>query len=247
MLPVNDSPGDPARTLRQAFGDCLYSAAERMAHSGNVLEVRVLQAGTVVTGIVGGDAADAQRPVKFRVYIRNLTARMEGECSCGERGVCVHVAAVSIVAVKTMIADAADEQRPDNRTARAGSAPKAMSAGAPTQQLCYLLEKVVTDATGAFVEIRVSVWVAQRGADVGSILADSACAFAPRLSRGASSAGAGVEFPRYVDDQDRQILQLLAPDCEAPWMLRGPAGSGLLLQIAATGRAFWRSLRQQPV
>src|SRR5882724_8789999 len=111
MLPVNDSSGDPARRLRQAFGDSLYSAAELMAHGGHVLEIRVLQAGNVVTGIVGADAADAQRAAKFRVYIRNLTAKMEGECSCGARGVCVHVAAVSIVAVRTMGAAGADGQR----------------------------------------------------------------------------------------------------------------------------------------
>src|SRR5438067_10114541 len=48
---VNDSSGDPARKLRQAFGDTLYSAAEQVADSGNVLEIRVLQGGNVVTGI----------------------------------------------------------------------------------------------------------------------------------------------------------------------------------------------------
>src|ERR1700719_2737131 len=114
MLPVNDSSGDPARRLRQAFGDSLYNAAERVAQGGSVLEIRVLQGGNVVTGIVGADASDAQRAARFRVYIRNPTARMEGECSCGERGVCVHVAAVSIVAARTMDAGAADGQRPNS-------------------------------------------------------------------------------------------------------------------------------------
>src|SRR3979490_2430049 len=113
MLPVNDSPSDPARRLRQAFGDSLYSAAEQVAHSGSVLENRVLQAGNVGNGLVGRDAPGA---TKFRVYIRNLTAKMEGECSCGERGVCVHVAAVSIVAGETMNPDAADGQRRERRT-----------------------------------------------------------------------------------------------------------------------------------
>jgi superfamily II DNA or RNA helicase len=270
MLPVNDSSGDPARRLRQAFGDSLYSAAERVAGSGNVLEVRVLQAGSVVTGIVGADAADAQRLARFRVYIRNLTANMEGECSCGERGVCVHVAAVSIVAARTMNPDAADGQRRDSRPVRAGGfdsgvAPQGPTTlpldaastrrqrnglplqSAPAQQLCYLLEKVAADGAGTFSEIRVSVWVAQRGADVGTIIPGSACAFAPRFSRGVPTAGTGLEFPRYVDGVDREILQVLAAGFDGPWMLRGEVGAGLLLRIAATGRSFWQSLQGRPL
>src|SRR5438094_10143749 len=93
---VSDSSSDPARAHLQIFGDSLYSAAERIVQAGRVLEVRVLQAGNVVTGIVGADAAEAARASRFRVYIRNLAAKIEGECSCGERGGCVHVAAVSI-------------------------------------------------------------------------------------------------------------------------------------------------------
>jgi superfamily II DNA or RNA helicase len=248
MLPVNDSLSNPARKLRQAFGDSLYTAAERVAHGGNVLEIRVLQAGNVVTGIVGADAADPQRAAKFRVYIRNLTAKMEGECSCGERGVCVHVAAVSIVAAQTMAADASDERRRDTPPARArgvdsGMAPRnAALQSAPAQQLCYLLEKVRGNGSSVFSEIQVSVWVAQRGADVGSIIPGSACAFASRLSRGVSSAGTALEFPRYVEAQDREILQVLAPGSDGPWAPGGDVGAGLLLRIAATGRAFWQSL-----
>ena len=268
MLPVNDSSGDPARRLRQAFGDSLYNAAERVAHGGSVLEVRVLQGGNVVTGIVGADASDAQRAAKFRVYIRNPTARMEGECSCGERGVCVHVAAVSIVAARTMDAGAADGQRTNSLRAgglvcstaqRSGAGlpldpastrrPRVSSAvqSAPAQQLCYLLERVAADGAATFSEIRVSVWVAQRRADVGSIVPQSACAFAPRLSRGPSSAGACVEFPRYVDSHDREILEALAPGSDGPWVLRSEVGAELLLRMAATGRAFWQSLEGRPL
>jgi superfamily II DNA or RNA helicase len=257
MLPVNDSSGDPGRRLRQAFGDTLYSAAERVAHSGKVLEIRVLQAGNVVTGVVGADAADAQRAAKFRVYIRNLTAKMEGECSCGERGVCVHVAAVSIVAARTIDADtsAADGQLRAGRPGRAagvdaGSARRRMEQplqSAPAQQLCYLLEKVAADGASAFSEIRASVWVAQRGADVGSIIPGSACPFVPRFSRGVSSAGIGLEFPRYVDSQDREVLEVLAPGSDGPWILRGEVGAELLRRIALTGRAFWQSLQGRPL
>ena len=64
MTPVNESLGssDSARSLRQALGDALYTAGDRLAESGGVLEVRVLQGGQIVTGIVGGDSASAASP-----------------------------------------------------------------------------------------------------------------------------------------------------------------------------------------
>src|ERR1700722_4045790 len=97
MIVVNESLGDPAHKFQQAFGDSLYSAADRLARSGGVLEVRVLQGGNVVTGIVGADAAGTSPATKFRVYIRGT----QGECNCGQRGTCVHVAAVSIAAARS--------------------------------------------------------------------------------------------------------------------------------------------------
>src|SRR3569833_141836 len=111
MTPVYESIGstDPARSLRQALGDALFSAADRLAEGGGVLEVRVLQGGQIVTGIVGGDSASSATSgvdagsakaggpaAKFRVYIRGA----QRECSCGARGGCVHIAAVSIVAAR---------------------------------------------------------------------------------------------------------------------------------------------------
>jgi superfamily II DNA or RNA helicase len=50
-----------------------------------------------------------------------------------------------------------------------------------------------------------------------------------------------------VDSQDRDILEILAPGSDGPWLLRGEIGAGLLLRIAATGRAFWQSLRGRPL
>src|SRR3954451_18672674 len=106
MSLVDESLGDPARTFRQSLGDALFSAADELAESGAVLEVRVLQGGQIVTGIVGGDSASmAEAPVggtvstpgaaatagaqvsgkpntRYRVYIRGA----QRECSCGSRG-----------------------------------------------------------------------------------------------------------------------------------------------------------------
>jgi superfamily II DNA or RNA helicase len=213
MILVNESLGDPARRFQQAFGDSLYGAADRLARSGGVLEVRVLQGGNVVTGIVGADAAGT----KFRVYIRGT----QGECNCGERGVCVHVAAVSIAAART------GGEKPPAQLHPVSQRPAGLASQSTlAQQLCYLLERVTAERLGG---LRVSVWVAQRSTGVGSIVPGSACAFAPRR---ASVAGA-FEFPRYVDSQDREILPALPTD---------DAGADVLLRVIATGRAFLGSL-----
>jgi superfamily II DNA or RNA helicase len=78
--------------VRDFFGQSLYSAAVGLVESGAVRDVRILQGGTVVTGVVG----------KHRVYIRRPglggNGRLEGECNCHERSPCVHVAAVAIAA-----------------------------------------------------------------------------------------------------------------------------------------------------
>ena len=158
--------------------------------------------------------------------------------------------------MRTLNAGAAEGRREDARprveSADLPSDPQRRRAGSalqsgPAQQLCYLLEKVPVNGDGAFSEIRASVWVAQRGADVGSIIPGTACSFAPRFSRGVSSAGAGLEFPRYVDGRDRDILELLATGSDGSWLLRGEVGAELLMRMAATGRAFWRSLQGRPL
>ena len=77
MTPVNESlgSGDSARSLRQALGDALYTAGDRLAESGGVLEVRVLQGGQIVTGIVGGDSAS---PGGGAVSTLGAAANVEG-------------------------------------------------------------------------------------------------------------------------------------------------------------------------
>jgi superfamily II DNA or RNA helicase len=101
----------------------------------------------------------------------------------------------------------------------------------PAQQLCYLLEVEGEALRG----IRVSVWVAQRGTDVGSIVPGSACAFALRRA----SIASAFEFPRYVDQADREILPVLP---------EGALGSlELLMRIVSTGRAFLGALGGTPL
>lgn len=227
---VSETGGDPARKLQQAFGNSLYSAADRLAQSGGVLEVRVLQGGNVVTGIVDAAATDAtpgaKSGAKYRVYIRGA----QKECNCGDRGVdgvCVHVAAVSIVAARKDGGRAAPQSRPAGLPAGIVAAP-----GGPGQQICYLL--MADRGSGG---VRVSVWVAQKGAGVGSIVPESACAFALRRA----SIASAFEFPRYVDRLDREILPAL------PAMATDTVGADVLLRVIGTGRAFLESLGGAPL
>jgi superfamily II DNA or RNA helicase len=62
-----------------------------------------------------------------------------------------------------------------------------------------------------------------------------------------ASAG-GTEFPRYVNDSDRNILKSLTSNAaghtraEGSWEIAGEDGGHLLRQIITTGRAFWQTL-----
>ena len=53
----------------------------------------------------------------------------------------------------------------------------------------------------------------------------------------------GNDFPRYVDSEDRQILQLLLSQrTDGPWLLRDTEGTTLLNLVIATGRARWQTI-----
>jgi superfamily II DNA or RNA helicase len=256
---VIDSVTDPLNQLHKTFGAQLYSAAERLVDIGCVFDVRILQAGATVTGTAGTDPQATPHAAKHRVYIRyqNQTGQsragrlprddasqgldgltIEGECSCGERSPCIHIAAVSIAAAK-------NARKPPIDHRHTGIVPSPQrSAYSPTrsapvlqQQLCYLFSKPVTSGLETTGEFQLSVWVGQSAAG-GRIDPDNAHRFSPRPS------AENNEFPRYVDAQDRKILQaLIAQHIDGPWELRGAAGADLLLQAVATGRAHWQSLQ----
>ena len=214
--------------LLEVFGERLFSAAEQLVTAGRVLDVRILQGGSVVTGVV---------ETRHRVYIRRPNGKIEGECSCNERSPCVHVAAVSIAAERSASAPAA--QAP--AVARPTVAP-ARGATAQRQRLFYLLTRSPGGA------IQISVWVGQTAARTGSLIPDSAQPFTFRSSLGAT------DFPRYVEPVDKEILKALnaaentpAGTVSAPGPLSPPgtlsAPGALSGQIVATGRAFWQTLR----
>lgn len=56
------------------------------------------------------------------------------------------------------------------------------------------------------------------------------------------------QYPRFVDECDEDILEmLLAQDSEGPWCLQGPSGAQVMQRAAASGRAFWGSVRSPPL
>jgi superfamily II DNA or RNA helicase len=224
----------------------LYDAAQRLIEIGCVLDVRILQAGCVVTGIVGEERSTTGRESKHRVYIRRPVdvridhlqgrdiddPRIEAECSCAERNPCVHIAAVSIVAARD-----ASASLPAVSRGMVGSAPSrrpdVFATEVPAQQrLLYLLQRSV--------EIQFSIWVSQSASGSEHSANEGACLFAPRSSHGTH------EFPRYVDAQDKEILAtLMTRQAEGPWQLQGDTGAELLQRALVTRRAFWRSLGSQ--
>src|SRR5271154_6432943 len=96
-----DPLAPPLAQLPSIFDTQLHRAAQQLIDLGAVSNVRVLQNGRVVTGIAG----DRQRV--YVQYQRAGALTIEGECSCGERSPCVHMAAVVITAAKISGAPAA--------------------------------------------------------------------------------------------------------------------------------------------
>src|SRR5258708_12995554 len=143
----------PLAQLQRIFDAPLHRAAQQLIDLGRVSDVRVLQNGRVVTGIAG----DRQRV--YVQYQRAGAPIIEGDCSCGERSPCVHVAAVLMTAAKIWGVPATDDRRMDLSTGRDPSLrppESALHQGAPLRQsLCYLIEP---DAVRG---LQLSAWVTQ--------------------------------------------------------------------------------------
>lgn len=247
-MQLRESPTELLRHLQQILGASLYESAEQWVENGCVSEVRVMQGGSTVTGVATGATPSGQH-ARHRVYIRYRTGpagqapAVEGECSCGERGLCVHVAAISLAAAGGAHAATVNSLPVRHQTLSQRPALAATHAApAQPQQVFYLLALRAATESVASEGVELSIWVGQSVASGKHIQSESACVFVPR-----SFAGHG-EFPRYVTTTDRTILKaLLAQRSDAPWEPQGIAGADLLRQIVATGRAYWHSLRGQPL
>ncbi len=113
---------------------------------------------------------------------------------------------------------------PPLRGVAAPPQPPVSAAGTPPlQRLCYLIQG--TGRLGG--QVQLSVWVESR---------DGACAYSPR------AASATTDYPRYVEPQDRAILEALnarRPEGD----IVGAAGFDVLRLAIATGRSRWQSLQ----
>src|SRR5882757_902535 len=249
MLKDNDAVNDAAAAsltkLRKMFGTRLYAAAELLVDTGSVFDVRTMRNGRVVAGIA---CAPNDQTAKRRVYMQyrgvdvgslgDLT--IDGECSCGEHSPCVHIAAVSIAAAKSLGRPRGNPRNePDSWLQPAHGAASQNSTA--QQLLCYLVAAPDVERrefTGAR-EFQLSVWVAQTLVGSRHIQA-GACAFVPRTSDG------NGEYPRYVDARDREILKALTVQhIDGPWDMIGATGFDLLQRAVATGRALWQSPQGQ--
>jgi superfamily II DNA or RNA helicase len=192
---------------------------------------------------------------------------MEGECSCGARSPCVHIAAVSIAAARLTQQSPADYHLGRRSGVEWPSVPGAngLTQGAVAQQaLLYLLESPHSPQThaeschagsfhagsfhaeschagsfhaGSFGTLRMTVCVGQSTAAGEHGQAKRASRFIPRFSFGT------LAFPRFVNAQDEEILRILVGEqTEGPWALRDEAGADLLRSSVETGRAYWKSL-----
>ncbi len=224
--------------LRRLFGEASCAAAEQLLAGSYVRDVRLLQGGLVVTGIVAHSSSAANA---HRVYIRRAHATrfdgLEGECSCGERAHCAHVVAVALAAMRSSAA-VATTTRP---TSTAFSV-RAAGSGSGQQQALYYLFEGVLGSDGWSDCIQVSLWIGHIPANSGSFDVASLVAFALH------AAGPHNELPRYVDARDKEIIGLLAGlRSNGPWTLQGEGGAQVFRQSAATGRAFWRSSSRAPL
>lgn len=264
---VPDSHSLPATPPPDA-GDALNRTAEELLAQGRVTDVRILQGGKVITGVIAPGAEMSARTgtatgerSRQRVYIRHpgaslttathahrmqslSTQALQVECSCGAGnpggagGHCAHVIAVSIAAERSIEPGLASRDSTPLSIPRT-SVAAVRNATAAQQRLYYLIESDTLedqcDSRGATGNLRLSIWVGQSTAGGHTMEPGSAQPFTARSSNGA--------HPRYVDEQDKEVLQLLAESAtDGTMSLSGEAGTRLLRKIVATGRGCWRSL-----
>jgi superfamily II DNA or RNA helicase len=233
--------------LREVFGERLYGAAAELVAGGSVTDVRVLQGGSVVTGVVG----------KHRVYIRRACVgggggggggKIEGECNCSGRSPCVHVAAALIAADSAGTAPGGAGRSAGVGTGIGSGAGVSTSAGVgvgsgagngagvgfgpdvgaatfaqrptATRGSPAQQQRLLYLLNTAARGLRITVWVGQsgpRGPTRYGTSPNTAQPFSLRSSLG------GTDFPRYVDASDKEILKALsATRAETSGNLGGP-------------------------
>ena len=179
--------------MSNLFDSRLEAAATQLIAGGGVTDVRILQGGGVVTGVVG----------KHRVYIRRLAggSKIEGECNCNERSPCVHVAAVALAAEKSPAAQPSGPPR----------SPVASQASPVQQQrLLYLLGPI---ASG----IQVDVFVGQPGGNGAQPFAFRSSSGANGFPRYVEAADKAILKRLGAGDTSNALLQQAGTTGRAFW------------------------------
>jgi superfamily II DNA or RNA helicase len=260
---VTEPATDPLDRLRKAFGDLLYYEAERLVEHDCVSEVRVLQSGEVTVGVA---RSDAEHGKSWRVYVRNRIgdgARhaeglgiaghvIDGECNCGQRAPCAHIAAVLIAAASRSQSVATQMHQTRQRQPPPFVAERLTGSPISRQRILYLLEPVAPRTPGVTRSygIQLTPWIVSPGIDGNRVWRERPQPFALRAVMGGERAAGDWSrlLPRYVDAQDTQILKTLAEErIDGPWELLGATGANLLRQAVATGRVSWQSLLEKPL
>lgn len=248
---------DTLDSFRDLFDAARCAAAERLVSMDCVREVRVLNGGAVIAGVVqtAGPDSSAARGRTHRVYVTLQSAsadpsvryrNMEAECGCSDPAPCVHVLAV------LMSAGRSESRAPARRASIQGQArasgparvPPPSSSATSRQRLYYVLEP-----RGAG-ELGLSIWVGQSTASDNNLpQPGSARPFAHRALAYSSTGTQNLsDLPRYVDAEDVAVLGFLRfRDSDASWQPAQPLTAEQIRQIVDTGRAFWRSLQTAPL
>ncbi len=228
--------------LQRELGQSLYRQGLELAENDRVFNVRELSGGGIVTGLVARSDDPGCRTAAnaYRVYIQLTAQGIDGECNCGESGNCAHTAAVLIA--NTLAPTAAPAPPGPARPRRRDSAataehrqPRDTPAGA--QQLVYLI-RPVRQPDSSFPQARrleISLWVGPASATTA---AGKAPQYHPFIVRNLNHS----DFPRYVTDWDRGLIEaLLARNSSGPWQLDRSEDADLIRRCISAGRLHWGS------
>ena len=202
-----------------------FSTGWKLFSEGRVTSPNVQRGGELITAIIpraGG------RP--FRVSVRTShdqdSTTINGECSCGKKTNCEHVAAVMLQALK-------DQQSLPGATpiARNGAADKSSATSKPAQSqsqqaLLYFLH--IDEEEGLLVETSVARRMPQGAYSI--------------LRHFQPGRAAGCTPPRFLESADLALLGELdqlqhAPVTHLP-ILDGPRSAQILEGLLATGRCY---------
>jgi len=230
-MPVTQTTLADADRLRRLLGNARIEAAEALLAQGCSVEVRSVQEGRVLTGLVHSSASRTER-----VYIQQSLHGIDGECSCEDAFNCVHVAVVLVHALQEVVA----ENFPVESRSGTGTGTDRMPRGVgPAQQLYYLLEPSVQHdrCVAQTCQLILSLNVGHID-DRGELTAQR---FKPR-------PGPDGSFPRYVCEDEKPIVQRLRElSNDSHYLLQGAEGAAVLRQCLGTGRCHFNDFSRGPL